>query len=121
MSRPDKMMGVFGCQAHGPSRLRRQCEYSPAGPAAATPAAYAMGTWVLDKVIETLQEMVRRSDATSGSRYGRELAEKENCRSLVERYLQLLDETERARRGESVAVESTQKNTPAAESAAQES
>lgn len=72
---------------------------------------------VLDKVIETLQELVRRSDATSGSRYGRELAEKEGCRSLVEQYLQLLDETERTRRGESMAENSTQKNTPAAASA----
>lgn len=74
---------------------------------------------VLDMVIETLRELVRRGDATSGSRYGRELAEKESCRGLVEQYLQLLDETEMARR-ESGSGRSEQQNTPAASTGVQE-
>ena len=71
---------------------------------------------MLDKVIETLRGLVQHGNATAGSAYGRQLAEAQDSRALVEEYLQLLDETGEARR-DSGASDRMQQNTPAAASA----
>ena len=71
---------------------------------------------MLDKVIETLRGLVQHGNATAGSAYGRQLAEAQDSRALVEEYLQLLDETGEARR-DSGASGRMQQNTPAAASA----
>ena len=71
---------------------------------------------MLDKVIETLRGLVQHGNATAGSAYGRQLAEAQDSRALVEEYLQLLDETGEARR-DGGASDRMQQNTPAAASA----
>lgn len=52
-----------------------------------------------DRVIETLRRLVRGGDATSGSEYGRKLAEAEDSRQLVEEYLAELDAAAEVQRG----------------------
>lgn len=69
---------------------------------------------VLDRVIESLRRIMRGGDATSGSEYGRRLAEAQDSRDLVQMYLEELDAAgEQMRQGQE-AFQNGQKNTPAA-------
>ena len=73
-----------------------------------------------DRVIETLRRLVRGGDATSGSEYGRKLAEAEDSRQLVEEYLAELDAAAEVQRGgvQAAQQDAGQKNAPAASAGA---